>query len=81
MTFQMKPTYQKVLLTLRDGTPKDHNLICIDCGLDDDECTGAISRLRRVRALERTGDNRYRITEKGVALLQSPPLVVLERRR
>lgn len=74
MTFQMKPTYQRILLALRDGNLKDHDTICIECGFDDDTiCTGAISMLRRNRALERI-EKKYRITDKGRQLLQSPPL-------
>lgn len=84
----MKPSYQRVLLVMRDGLPRDHDTICAEAvfeGPEDDSiCTGAISILRRMRFLEQTPENRkkYVITPKGMAILQSPSkLMVLESRR
>lgn len=80
MVFGLKPSYEKVLVALRDGQSKDHDTICLDAGLDDFECTGAISILRRNRALEQAGGRKYKITEKGLHLLESAPRITVNRR-
>lgn len=80
MQFVLKPSYERVLVALRDGQPKGHDDICLAAGLDDFECTGAISILRRNKALAQAGDHQYRITEKGVHLLEHAPKLVVNQR-
>ena len=77
MAFLLKPTYEKVLLAMRDGLPRNHDDICIAAGLDDMECTGCISILRRNKALESAGKWQYKITDKGRDLLEHAPRITV----
>jgi predicted transcriptional regulator len=80
MEFVLKPSYERVLVALRDGQPKDHDDICLAAGLEDFACTGAISVLRRAKALEQAGNHQYKITEKGKDLLERAPRLVVNPR-
>ncbi len=78
--FVLKTNYVKVLAALRSGTPKTSKEICQECNLDRLDCSGAISILRRMEALAQAGDQRYRITERGIAMFDRAPLVQIEPR-
>ena len=75
MKFLLKPNYQRVLSAMRDGKLRTSPEICAECGLDQLDCTGAISILRRVSALDQTGKNQYIITDVGRKLLEEAPAI------
>ena len=82
--FHLKPSYVAVLDTLKDGQPKTSVQICIDCGLERMECTGAISILRRREAISqaeiKAGIPKYKITDRGRLMLEQAPRVVITKR-
>ena len=70
MPFILKQDYIRVLQALVNGEAKASDLICVECGFKSPfDCTGAISILRRADAIDQAGHSRYRITEKGKAML------------
>ncbi len=80
MAFLLKQSYVKVLSTLRDGKPRNHDEICAESGLEGFECTGAISILRRADAIDQAGHRRFVITEQGRLLLDTAPRIEVTRR-
>ncbi|HEV2138563.1 MAG TPA: hypothetical protein VGR53_06945 [Nitrososphaerales archaeon] len=62
---RLKDSYLKVLKVMSDGEPRTGDEICYACGLERLPCTGAISILRRTKALDDIGHGRYRITPVG----------------
>jgi hypothetical protein len=78
---EFRESYRKVLVALSDGRPKTSNEICTEVGFDDRwACTGAISILRRMDAIDQAGHGKYRITDKGKMLLgQSSALPLTQR--
>lgn len=71
MTFKMRDEYVKVLDALAQR-PKTGEEICADCHFESRlDCTGAISILRRVRAIEPMNREYYQITLKGKELRNS----------
>lgn len=68
---QLKEPYRKVLAALGSGQPKTSNELRMECGfVSPFECTGAISLLRRLEAIDQAGRGRYKITDKGKVMLQ-----------
>jgi hypothetical protein len=78
---QFRESYRKVLVALSDGRPKTSNEICTEVGFEDRWlCTGAISMLRRMDAIDQAGHGKYRITDTGKMLLgKSTPLPLTQR--
>lgn len=78
---QLRQPYLKVLSALSGGQPKTSNELSMECGFESRlDCTGAISFLRRVDAIDQAGHGKYRITDKGKIMLQRAPKVELSQR-
>lgn len=70
-----------MLVALNDGQPKTSNELAIECGFEDRwACTGAISVLRRMDAIDDAGHKKYKITEKGKLLLGQDARLALTQR-
>ncbi len=67
----LKEPYRKVLAALGNGEHKNLDEICRDCGFQSPiDCAGALSLLRRMRAIERDGRGKFLINDKGMLILQ-----------
>ena len=78
---QLKEPYKKVLAALSSGEPKNGDELSTECGfLSRLDCTGAISLLRRLDAIEQAGHGKYRITDMGRIMLQGGARIELTPR-
>ena len=78
---EFRESYRKVLVALNGGQPKTSNELAIECGFEDRwACTGAISVLRRMDAIDDAGHKRYKITDKGKLLLGDGSKLALTQR-
>ncbi len=78
---EFRDSYRKVLVALSDGRPKTSNEIRTEVGFEDRWlCTGAISVLRRMDAIDQAGHGKYRITDTGKMLLGKSVALPLTQR-
>lgn len=73
--------YVKILQALKDGLPRSVNEICLACGFDNRVvCTGKIAFLRRLDAVDQAGRGKFRITDRGLHMLERVPKVEVKPR-